>query len=184
MIDMPSPAESIFSYIRAKDQNRPWLMRRAFAKAATLKMIVNTGAISFPPLSDGIDSITEVLVRRFALSFENVLTFCLAEPPKEDARSFSCPWIVGMSEKENGAVRVGCGIYEWLFQADEPFLARELTITIEFMQVLPTVTLDPIMAWLSGLPYPWCPASTAVASAPRVEGLALILECVTRQRQG
>jgi len=179
---MKSPAESLFAYLRAKDQNRPYLMRRAFTGTATLNMIVKTGAISFPPLSNGIDSITEVLVRRFAQSYENVLTFCIGDPPKNDAGSFSCNWMVGMSERETGAVRVGCGRYDWQFQTGEPFLTRELTITIEFMQILPPSTLEVIMDWLSGLPYPWCPAQTAVMGAPEVEGLAVILDYITQQR--
>lgn len=157
-------------------------MRRAFTEAATLKMIVKTGAISFPPLSKGVDSITEVLVRRFAQSFENVFTFCLADPPKDNAESFSCSWIVGTSEKESGAVRVGCGRYDWRFQSDESFLVKELTITIEFMQILPPRNLDAIMDWLSGLPYPWCPVQMAVASAPKVEGLEVILDYVSQKK--
>jgi hypothetical protein len=157
-------------------------MRRAFAPDATLKMIVKTGAISFPPLSKGIDSITEVLVRRFAQSYENVLTFCLEDPPPADAESFSCNWMVGMSERESGAVRVGYGLYDWLFEAPKFFPARELTITIEFMQILPEENLEPIMNWLSGLPYPWCPAQTAVARAPEVEGLKLILDYIAQKK--
>jgi len=179
---MPSPEESIAAYIRAKDQNRPYGMRRAFTADAVLKMIVKTGAISFPPLSEGIDSITEVLVRRFAQSYENVLTFCLGEPPGKDVKSFSCNWMVGMAEKEGGAVRVGCGRYDWMFETRKPFLTRELTISIEFMQILPPSTLDPIMDWLSGLPYPWCPVETAVANAPKVEGLGVIIDYISRKK--
>jgi hypothetical protein len=178
---MPSPSESIVAYIRAKDQNRPYLMRRAFSQAATLNMIVKTGAISFPPLSKGIEAITEVLVRRFAQSYENVFTFCLEDPPKESAESFTCKWMVGMSEKETGTVRVGCGRYDWLFETRKPFLTRELTITIEFMQIVPAEKLEAIMNWLSGLPYPWCPVQTAVASAPKVEGLEVILDHASRK---
>jgi hypothetical protein len=177
---MHSPSESISSYIRAKDQNRPYWMRRAFTRDATLKMNVKTGAVSFPPFSSGIDSITEVLVRRFAQSYENVLTFCIGGPPKDDAGSFSCPWMVGMSERETGAVRVGCGRYDWQFQADEPFLARELTITIEFMQILPPTTLEAVMDWLSALPYPWCPGQTAAKDAPKLEALAVILDYISK----
>ncbi|HYQ61024.1 MAG TPA: hypothetical protein VEP29_08225, partial [Desulfatiglandales bacterium] len=94
----------------------------------------------------------------------------------DDARSFSCKWMVGMSERETGAVRVGCGRYDWQFQSGEPFLTRKLTITIDFMQVLPAETLEAIMDWLFGLPYPWCPVQTAVTSAPKVEGLDVILD--------
>ena len=179
---MHSPAESIQAYLRAKDQNRPYLMRQAFSETATLRMIVKTGAITFPPLSKGIQAITEVLVRRFGQSYENVLTFCIGYPPKDDARSLSCKWMVGMSEKESGAVRVGCGRYDWLFESGEPFLTRELTITIEFMQILPAETLEAIMDWLFGLPYPWCPVQTAVASAPKVGGLDVILDYLRGKR--
>jgi len=87
-----------------------------------------------------------------------------------------------MSEKESGAVRVGCGRYDWLFRTDESFLVRELTITIECMQILPPRDLDPIMDWLSGLPYPWCPVQTAVASAPKVEGLEVIVDYISQKK--
>ena len=75
---------SVEVYIRAKDENRPELMRRAFAEDATLEMVVNSGAISFPPFTEGVGSITDVLVTRFNETFENVRTFCLANPPKPD----------------------------------------------------------------------------------------------------
>ena len=176
---MPSPTESINAYIRAKDQNRPYGMRRAFTSDAVLKMIVKTEAISFPPLSKGIESITDVLVRRFAQSYENVLTFCVGDPPPSEARAFSCKWMVGMAERETGAVRVGCGRYDWLFQSAAPYLTRELTITIEFMQILPGSTLQVIMEWLSELPYPWCSAQRALAGAPKVEGLEGMLAYIS-----
>jgi hypothetical protein len=45
--NMQSGSESIAIYIRAKDGNRPHLMRSAFAEDATLEMVVNTGRSSF-----------------------------------------------------------------------------------------------------------------------------------------
>ena len=48
---MPSPTESINAYIRAKDQNRPYGMRRAFTSDAVLKMIVKTGRSWEPALA-------------------------------------------------------------------------------------------------------------------------------------
>ena len=107
--NMQSAQESIATYIRAKDQNQPHLMKHAFAEAATLEMVVRTGSISFPPISTGLESISDVLVRRFAQTYENVHTFCLAAPPQTDEVTFSCSWLVGMSEKESRMVRVGCG---------------------------------------------------------------------------
>jgi hypothetical protein len=111
---MPS-AQAVEIYIRAKDENRPYLMERAFAENAILEMIVNSGTISFPPISIGLQSISDVLVRRFAQTHENVHTFRLAAPPRNDEVNFSCDWLVGMSERTvvgfgpmvHGASRVG-----------------------------------------------------------------------------
>ena len=126
---MPSVQESVEIYIRAKDENRPYLMERAFAENATLEMVVNSGTISFPPISIGLQSISDVLVRRFAQTYENVHTFCLASPPRNHEVKFSCDWLVGMSEKESRRVRVGCGRYDWLFQSQGQRLVEQLTIT-------------------------------------------------------
>jgi hypothetical protein len=139
-MNLPGPSnantakEAIEHYLRAKDQNLPWLMESAFAANATLEMIVNAGTLAFPPLSIGVPSIADVLVRRFAQTYENVHTFCLAPPPRADQLDFSCDWLVGMSEKESRAVRVGCGRYDWRFPAEVPRVAERLTITIEAME--------------------------------------------------
>jgi hypothetical protein len=55
-------AEAIFAYIRAKDENRPYLMEHAFDRDAALAMVVNSDAISFPPITNGREAITQVLV--------------------------------------------------------------------------------------------------------------------------
>jgi hypothetical protein len=168
---MQSAQESIAAYIRAKDENRPYLMAKAFAEAATLEMVVKTDAISFPPVSNGLETITEVLVRRFAQTYENVRTFCLTPPPRIDDDGFSCHWLVGMSEKEGRRVRVGCGRYDWKFRAQGPRLVERLTITIDLMQSLAPNRLSSIMDWLSGLPYPWCSAQQALVGAPSLDEL-------------
>jgi hypothetical protein len=168
---MQSPEESIATYIRAKDQNRPHLMTRAFAEAAILEMVVKTGSIAFPPISKGLETISDVLVRRFAQTYENVHTFCLAAPPRSDEVSFSCSWLVGMSEKESRMVRVGCGRYDWLFRSQSPHLVERLTITIDLMQSLAPNSLPSIMNWLSQLPYPWCSSKLALPGAPTLDEL-------------
>ncbi len=168
---MQSPEESIVTYLRAKDENRPHLMAQAFAEKATLEMVVKTGSISFPPISEGLESISDVLVRRFAQSYENVRTFCLAEPPRSDAVRFSCDWLVGMSEKESRTVRVGCGRYDWLFRSQAPRLVEQLTITIEVMQSLSADKVSSVMNWLSRLPHAWCSAQVVLASAPALDEL-------------
>jgi hypothetical protein len=89
---MPARSERIQTYIHAKDENRPHLMKFAFAETAKLRMAVETDTISFPPLTDGIDAITQVL-RDFGQVYENVYTFCLGDPPKGNVDKYTCPWI-------------------------------------------------------------------------------------------
>jgi diadenosine tetraphosphate (Ap4A) HIT family hydrolase len=166
----PNP---VSAYLRAKDENLPEMMRSAFADDATLEMVVNAGEVSFPPFTRGLVPITEVLVTRFNERFENVRTICLGQPPAPGGGGFSCHWLVGMSEKSGGVVRVGCGRYDWDFQ--DAGLADRLRITIDFMEALPSQELGAVTAWLSMLPYPWCEVSLAVGGAPDIEKLRPML---------
>jgi hypothetical protein len=171
---MPTPAQVVSTYIHAKDENRPHLMSAAFAESAVLEMVVKSGSISFPPRSVGLPTIADVLVRKFGQTFENVYTVCLASAPVGSATVFDCAWLVGMSEKAGGAVRVGCGTYRWHFQSAPPCLAERLTITIERMEVLPSTALASVMQWFSALPYPWCPPEAAARSAPALPQLRAV----------
>ena len=171
--------QTIATYIRAKDENRPYLMKRAFADSATLEMIAKPGTISFPPIANGIGAITDILVRQFAQSYENVHTFCLAAPPRDDDNTFSCRWLVGMSEKTTRQIRVGCGRYDWVFQLMRPRLAERLTVTIDLMQILVPADLELVMEWLSCLPYPWCSGRTAAETAPTVENLEPVIRYIS-----
>ena len=173
-----TPEDVVRTYLEAKDDNRPWLMPRAFAPDATLTIVAPPGSIPFPPVTQGIDAITDVLVRRFAQTFENVLTFCLAVPPARNAPGFECAWLVGMSEKESRVVRMGLGRYDWSFRASPSCVAQRLAIVIEAMHTLPADTLAPVMNWLHALPYPWCAPSVAADAAPIVEGLAPIVRSI------
>jgi hypothetical protein len=167
---MLAPADAVKTYILAKDGNRPFLMRQAFAEDAALEIVVKTDAISFPSAANGVAALEDILVRRFGIDYENVYTFCLSEPPLALCAHFACHWLVGMSAKANGQARVGCGRYDWHF--DERGLVERLIIAIEVMKVLPTEQLSPSLDWLSALPYPWCGASEALKQMPALDGLA------------
>lgn len=172
----PSSTESVLrDYFHAKDENRPHFMARAFANHAVLKMALRTQAIAFPPESHGLAAITDTLVRKFGQTYENVYTFYLSRPAA-GARlpDYHCDWIVGMTEKATGAVRVGCGRYDWTFQPD-PYRATDLTITIETMVTLPSVDAPAVFGWLLALDYPWTNAARVVASAPPLEALAPVV---------
>jgi len=169
---MPEPSDAIRNYIFAKDGNRPFLMRQAFAENADLEMVVKTDAINFPSTTRGVDGVAEVVVRRFAQDYENIHTFCLTAPPAAASTRFACHWLVGMSARSDGQIRVGCGRYDWYFGRDG--LAEKLVIAIEIMNVLPAAELSASMNWLSALPNPWCSAEAALKSLPRSDGLAEI----------
>ena len=78
---MPSRSEGIQTYLHAKDENRPHLMKFVFAETAKLKMTVETETISFSPLANGVDAITQV-IRDFGQVYENVYTFVLRIPQR------------------------------------------------------------------------------------------------------
>jgi hypothetical protein len=110
---MLTPAEAVRTYILAKDGNRPFLMQEAFTSDAQLETVVKTDVISFPRTADGLSALEDILVRRFCVDYENIFTFCLSEPSVADSSRFQCHWLVGMSVKNTGQLRVGCGRYDW-----------------------------------------------------------------------
>lgn len=172
----PACTESVLrDYFHAKDENRPHYMARAFAPEAVLKMALRTQAIAFPPESHGLAAIADTLVRKFGQTYDNVYTFYLSRPePSARLPEYQCDWIVGMTEKATGNVRVGCGRYDWAFQPD-PYRATRLTITIETMVTLPASDTATVFGWLLGLDYPWTSAARVVATAPPLEALAPVV---------
>lgn len=177
---MTTPAESVVRYIRAKDCNRPHLLDIAFSEDAVLQMLVQTESISFPASSVGREAIAETLVRRFNQTYENIYTLCIGAPPAANAEAFSCDWLVAMSEKQGGAVRIGCGRYDWSF-SHVNHRVRALTITIEAMEMLPRETLGPVMKWVSGLPYPWCSRQLATGTPPNLPGVLHVLQLLRQE---
>ncbi|MBR2817189.1 MAG: hypothetical protein IKE60_21200 [Reyranella sp.] len=178
---MPSPYDAVTAYFHAKDGNRPFLMRRAFAPDVQLEMVVKTEAISFPSTAQGLAEVEEVLVRRIATDFENVYSFGLARPTEADRLRFSCPWLVAMSARSDGALRVGVGRYDWQFSPDARCLVERLVITIDVMQVLPAAELERIIGWVAGLPYPWCRPDEVIATMPANEALSPIARYLKAQ---
>ena len=122
-------------------------------------------------------------MRRFNQTYENIYTFCIGVPPAAGVESFLCEWLVAMSEKQGGAVRVGCGRYDWSFARTE-HKVKALAITIEVMKILPPDALAPVMNWLSALPYPWCSHQAAAEAPPNIPGVSRVLQALrTGERQ-
>lgn len=174
---MKNAVTAIEHYIFGKDGNRPDLLRHAFTPDATLNMLVRTSSILFPPNVEGREEIANVLVRRFSLQYENVYTFCLDAPPKPEASAHQCKWLVGMSTKATGELRLGCGEYHWVF-SPQSGLATRLSITIEHMLECPSLHRQDVMDWLQGLRYPWCKTDEMLVSVPPLDCVAPVMAYV------
>ena len=176
---MPTPESVLRGYFRAKDENRPHLLDGVFASNAEVVIRNQSENIAFPAVTQGRSAIAEVLVRSFTLSYENIYSFYLGRP-KALAHEFTCAWLVGMSERSSGDVRVGCGTYDWVFEREAPALASRLTITIEAMQILPVSEFETVFAWLGSLSYPWSSAASALRVIPRTEQLSPVAAFLAR----
>ena len=173
-------SDAISRYLFAKDRNRPHLMERAFVEDCELAMAVKTDAISFPSSVKGREQITEVLVTSFAEQYENVRTFCLSRPNADYLPQFHCDWLVGMSARQDGTVRVGCGHYGWYFGSDDDRRVKKLVIDIEVMCLLPAGESEPVMQWLAALPYPWCSKTQVCSNIPAIPALRPIEDFLRR----
>ncbi len=169
----PTPEAVLRGYFHAKDENRPHLLDNVFTSDVELIIHNQSTTIAFPAVTRGRSAVADVLVRSFALSNENVYSFYLARP-RFGIREFTCPWLVGMSERSSGQVRVGCGTYAWAFEPGAPNMASRLVIDIEAMQVLPLTEAQGVFAWLRGLNYPWSSPEAALQSLPAHEFLSPI----------
>ena len=173
------PEAVLRGYFHAKDENRPHLLEDVFASDAELIIHNRSANIAFPAFTQGRSAIAEVLVRSFALSNENVYSFYLDRPPSA-VREFTCPWLVGMSERSSGDIRVGCGTYEWSFEHHAPHVAIRLVVTIEAMQVLPGAESAEIFGWLRTLDYPWSSPEAVRQGIPMNELLSPIAQFLDR----
>jgi len=174
-----TPEAVLRGYFHAKDENRPHLLADVFTPGAELAIRNQSANIGFPAFTRGRSAVAEVLVRSFAFSYENVYSFYLGRPLL-GAREFTCPWLVGMSERSSGDVRVGCGTYDWEFEPHAPHMASRLVVTIEAMQVLPPTEFDGVFAWLLALNYPWSSPEAALQSIPAHELLSPIAQFLHR----
>ena len=174
-----TPEAVLRGYLHAKDENRPHLLVDVFTPDAELVIHNRSANIAFPASTQGRDAIAEVLVRAFSLSYENIYSFYLGRPPPA-AQEFTCPWLVGMSDRSSGHVRVGCGIYEWAFEPQAPHLASRLVITIEAMEVLPATESERVFVWLRALAYPWSSPEAAVLGIPANELLSPVTRFLRR----
>ncbi|WP_235956282.1 hypothetical protein [Grimontia sedimenti] len=171
--------KAINRYISAKDNNKPHLLTKVFTEASLLEMKVNTDSISFPSDVVGVEAISHVLSSQFNQRFENVYTFCLSDSIVRDDTLLTCKWLVVMTEKDNGTLRIGCGYYDWLFNDDSSISAKDpkvdkLTITIDYMAAIHYSNKDHLLDGIGELPYPWCFSSSLSIEMPMIEDLKTV----------
>jgi hypothetical protein len=173
------PEQVLRNYFHAKDENRPHLLGDVFDADAVLEVLNHSDAISFPAVTQGREAISDVLVRQFGQCYENIYSFYLSRPSGV-ADAFSCPWLVAMTVKADGAVRVGCGRYDWTFRSQSPRLASRLVITISAMTVLPASAADAVLGWILRLPYPWITRDRVDADALDIPSVRAVLQSLPR----
>lgn len=176
-------AKILETYFRAKDGNRPHLLDKVFTPDVRLEIINASAAISFPALTQGIEAVSEVLVRQFGRTYENAYSFYLSKP-SEEVSQFKCAWLVGMTDKQSRDVRVGCGTYEWSLVHEPVPRANGLLISIDVMQVLAPAVQAQVMEWLGQLPYPWASVDAVLDSAPALNGLSPVLSALRQATPG
>jgi hypothetical protein len=174
-------------YIRAKDENRPHLMREVFRSDALVEITAEPrrgrALISFPPRLQGLEAITATLVSDFGGRFENIYTFYLGSPARGmQGDTFSCDWLVAMTAKGDATVRVGCGRYRWQLAARPAgrALVQSLRIDIFAMQALAAEDWPAVQAWIAKLGYPWTQSETVLNHWPEHLGLEPVREYLAR----
>ncbi|MEO9274290.1 hypothetical protein ABFY09_05470 [Marinomonas sp. 5E14-1] len=155
--------DAINLYIRSKDNNKPYLMGSVFEDLASLTMEVKTDEIAFPSETVGLDSITNVLVRNFNRTYEDIYTFCITDSVVSNDQQTLCKWVVVMRDSEKENIRVGYGDYKWTFNNE---LVSQLTITIEKMIALDENESSEIFSWLNKQSYPWCDSADFLEEMP------------------
>lgn len=146
----------ITNYIRAKDENRPWYLTKVFSSDALLDMQVDSDLINFPSHVTGREAIADTLVKKFAQNYGNVFTYVFDDTVVTEDKKLSCMWLVVMTDKVDGSLRVGYGKYIWHFQHNVVDLfASKLCIELISMNQFPQSMIDQIYRCIDELPYPW-----------------------------
>lgn len=155
----PSSVRSLLEcYIRAKDQNQPDLIFDCFAADAELTFSIATESIDFPRRVNGAAAIAKTLVADFGEKFDRCRTYYLCAGPEVNEDGIcTMPWLVAMRQKDNEALRLGKGTYEWRIGrvAGEGTRIIGLHIAIERMDVIDDPGSAKLDALQEPLSYPW-----------------------------
>lgn len=160
----------LHTYLRAKDENRPFLLAEAFASQARFETtFASASDFEQGAPSEGLAAITATF-RELGAMCENIFTVCTTESIEDGSDTLVCKWVVAMSERETGRVRVGWGDYRWRFDTRSG-LATELLVNMQRMVVLDPATADGVLGWISALPLPWCTTAQLLRRVPALTEL-------------
>jgi hypothetical protein len=174
-------ADTMATYIEAKDRIDLQLLGRAFVGGdCEIEYSDKTQLVSLPNSSRGLQQITQFMAS-FGDQCENIRTFLLSRPNSDYLPHFRCDFLVGMNARQDGAVRVGCGRYDWHFANNSRL--KKLGIVLEVMCVLPADQSKLILPLLSALPYPWCSYHQARESIPSMDALRPIAHFLKRTEE-
>ncbi len=132
-----------------------------------LEIKVASDNIRFPDRTEGLADISQLLSAQFARQYENVYIFCLSDSVNADEGTLCCRWLVVMSGKEDGDIRVGYGTYEWSFNHN---YVTHLIISIDEMVLLEQHHSTDIFLWVDALSYPWCHSAEIFQNMPQSLG--------------
>lgn len=158
-------------YLAAKDEQRPHLMKQVFSDDAVFESRFEFDT-DFP--TDGPSVGQKAVIDAFrglGAMMENIYTVCTVDSVDDAETTMSCGWLVGMSERATGRVRVAWGDYRWTFD-HHGTRATELIVTMKHMAFIEPEQLDAVMVWLRHLPSPWVSAEQLVGDAPAFDELA------------
>ena len=146
-------------YVEGKDQDKFKILEEIYIPNAKVTFEIESDTISFPTEILGNKNIAQVLSAEFNRKYDHVQTYYLSRsfPQIKDFIISNQGWLVIMREKEDNSIRVGTGLYDWIFekQVDGNLKIAQHNISIGVMLCLPGLPLSFLDELQSNLLYPW-----------------------------
>jgi len=157
---MHKNAENLLEkYVEGKDQDKFKILEEIYIPNAKVNFEIEPDTISFPTEILGNKNIAQVLSAEFNRKYDHVQTYYLSRsfPHIKDFTILNQGWLVIMREKEDHRIRVGAGLYGWIFekQVDGNLKIAQHNISIGVMLCLPGLPLSYLDELQSSLLYPW-----------------------------
>lgn len=172
-------ASLLEAYVAGKDQGRPELLEEIYTGDARVTFAIETASISFPDEIVGNREIARVLSTDFNRKYDQVRTYYLSKGISEPGELSIARqgWLVLMREKENNAIRVGTGHYNWQIESRSPATVQiaHHHICIYDMLCLHNQSPDILSELQEQFTYPWLPGGRALevlGGYPQMDAIA------------